>query len=104
MPIPPTRARANSNERFIDRVKPNADEFLKYKIKVGKDSIILAKTKILLIATIISFLISYPDFVSDFMEILLFFSYSANIDEDIVIAISITPPNDPINNPAMKTD
>ena len=33
IPIPPARERTNSNERFMERVNSNGEEFFKYKIR-----------------------------------------------------------------------
>src|SRR5690625_6777141 len=47
---------------------------------------------------------SFADFLSAFIEILLSFSYSSKIEADIVIATSITAPNEPTKTPAINTN
>lgn len=103
IPIPPASALANSKDRFMFSVKPNGDAFLKYSINNGIEPLIYAKNKIFVIVPIISRPISNPDFTSALTGMLLFFSYKLKREEDIVMAISITAPSEPINNPAIKT-
>ena len=51
-----------------------------------------------------SFPISNPEVLSAFIEIsCYFFHTSPKIEEDMVMATSMTAPKDPINNPAINT-
>lgn len=40
IPIPPARALVNSSDRFIERVKPSGEPFLKYRINIGIEPLI----------------------------------------------------------------
>src|SRR5699024_10718520 len=102
--IPPASARAISSERFIEIEKNNGDPFFKYKIIIGILPLKQAKNNIFVIVPIISLPMSFADFLSAFIEILLSFSYSSKIEADIVIATSITAPNDPTKTPAINTN
>src|SRR5699024_2593128 len=102
--IPPASARAISSERFIEIEKNNGDPFFKYKIIIGILPLKQAKNNIFVIVPIISLPMSFADFLSAFIEILLSFSYSSKIEADIVIATSITAPNEPTKTPAINTN